>query len=99
MPLTDYLIGGSSATVISTGAGALVLRQLKRVAADAVREGVQTLTDDVAAFKLKFAAETGGNSNGLRQAVNTIGRDVSDLKASVAGLNGALTTHLQENSH
>ena len=83
------LAGGGSATVITTGIGTAVVRVLKRVAADVVRDGTKDIRDEVAAVKVKLASETGGNSHGLRQAINEMQSDLTTVREDVAFLKGA----------
>lgn len=90
MPFTDYLIGGSSATVITTGIGALLTRGLKRAAADIAREANKELVEDLQALTVKVAKETGGNSNGLRQAVNALADQVHAAAQDIAFIKGLL---------
>jgi hypothetical protein len=87
--LVPILTGGGSATVITTGMGTIVARILKRIAGDVAREALagvakesdlKAIASDVTDLKVKFAAEVGGNSGGLRQAVNEIGTDLAELK-------------------
>lgn len=63
--LVPTLTGGASATVITGGIGTAILKLLKRVAADAVREGTQDIADEV---------------NGLREDLTTVREDVAYLK-------------------
>jgi hypothetical protein len=95
--ILPVLTGGGSATVITTGAGALVVRTLKRIAKEVVSDAlagvakeddVKAIATDVNTMKLKLAAETGGNSNGLRQAVDSLAREVNDVKLDVAHVKG-----------
>lgn len=65
-----------------------MIRALKRIATDAVRDGTQDIRTDVTDLKVKFAAEVGGNSGGLRQAVDGIRTELSDVKEDVAYLKG-----------
>ena len=86
--LYPLLASGGSATVITSGLGAVAFRALKRVAEAAVRDGTADIRNDVTDLKVKFASETGGNSNGLRQAVNELAGEVSDIRVDVAHLKG-----------
>lgn len=91
------LTGGASGTVLTTGIGTIVLKALKKVAKDAVSEALvgvakeddlKAVASDVTALKVKFASETGGNSNGLRQAVNDLTGKVEGVMVDVAHLKG-----------
>lgn len=99
--ILPVLTGGGSATLILTGGGALAGKFLRRVATEVVHEAfagvakesdLKAVASDVTDLKVKLAAETGGNSHGLRQAVNELdGKvdgivvDVATLKAKAAG--------------
>ena len=47
-----------------------------------MRDRMDAAEHEVAALATKLAAETGGNSHGLRQAVNDIGAQVAKLQGS-----------------
>lgn len=47
-----------------------------------MRDRMDAAEHEVAGLATKLAAETGGNSHGLRQAVNEIGSNVSRLQGS-----------------
>lgn len=64
-----------------------VRHAVKRVVDEVVTKAVKDVADEVTVIRLKLASETGGNSNGLRQKLNevsremvTIGKDVAELK-------------------
>lgn len=93
--LLPILTGGGSATVIATGAGAILTRILKRIAGDVVRDAlsgvakeadVKAIAADVTALTVKLASETGGNSHGLRQAVNELDAKVDGIVIDVTTL-------------
>jgi hypothetical protein len=96
----DATTSAGSAILGAGGIGAVVSKVIKGVAKEAVNAGTQDIRDDikevkndVSALSVKFAAETGGNSGGLRQAINeqaahmaSIGEDVAELKGAVGVL-------------
>lgn len=86
--LLPLLTGGGSATVITSGVGAVVVKTLKRVATQAVHDGTEDIRDDVNSLKVKFASETGGNSNGLRQKINELDTKIDGVVVDVAHLKG-----------
>lgn len=95
--IVPVLTGGASATVFTTGVGAVVVRALKRIAKEVVHDALsgvakeddlKAIASDVTEFKVKFAAETGGNSGGLRQAVNDLTKTVGEVQVDVAHLKG-----------
>lgn len=86
--LLPTITAGGSAAVITTTVGTVVTRILKRVAADVVRDAIQAVAEDVTDLKVQFAAEHGGNSGGLRQAVNTLDAKVDGVIVDVAHLKG-----------
>lgn len=63
--------------------GALVISQakhaVKRVVDEVVQAAVKDTADEVTAIRLKLAAETGGNSHGLRQKLNEVSEDVAQI--------------------
>lgn len=88
MSWIQLLLGGSGAALGSGGLLGVALKQLKRSVSDAVAQGVKPVADDLTALKLKLAAETGGNSNGLRQKVNEVDSKVDALAADFAEVKG-----------
>jgi outer membrane murein-binding lipoprotein Lpp len=93
--LLPILTGGGSATVITTGIGTLIVKILKRIATDVAKdvlsgvakeEDVKAIASDVTDLKVKLASETGGNSHGLRQAVNELDAKVDGIVVDVATL-------------
>lgn len=60
-----------------------MVKVLKRVAGDVVRSELAPLNDKITALTIKVERETGGNSNGLRQAVDSLGRDVAFIKGTL----------------
>ena len=77
--------------------GAFLIRQIRHAVARVVRSEVtdelKAVKDDITALHLKLTKETGGNSNGLRQAVNQISRDIVSVGKDVAHLKGAFEQH------
>lgn len=88
MSWIQLLLGGSGAALGSGGLLGVALKQLKRSVSDAVAQGVKPVADDLTSLKLKLAAETGGNSNGLRQKVNEVDSKVDALTADFAEVKG-----------
>jgi 6-phosphofructokinase len=95
--IVPTLTSGGAATVITSGIGGLVVRTLKRVASEVVNDALKGLAkendlkavaSDVTDLKVKFASETGGNSNGIRQVVNELDRKVDGVIVDVAFLKG-----------
>lgn len=95
--LVPLLTGGGAATVVTSGVGAFVVKALKRIAAEIVHDAVSGLAKesdvrgvatDLTDLKVKFASEVGGNSGGLRQAVNELTRTVNEVQVDVAHLKG-----------
>lgn len=75
----------------------MAVKFLKRVAKDVVADAVsgvakeadvKAIQADVTELKVKLASETGGNSNGLRQAVNDLTGKVEGVMVDVAHLKG-----------
>lgn len=88
----DILVGGSAGTVITGGLGALGGRYLKRLLRDVADAAVKDIKEDVIGLKVKLAAETGGNSNGLRQKLNSVAEDVAHLKGAMGAQQGSSVT-------
>lgn len=79
--------GGGSATMSLIG-GVLVTQMkhgVKRVVDEVVTLAIKEVKEDVSELKLKFAKETGGNSNGLRQKVDEVAKDVAKIQGFIAG--------------
>lgn len=86
----DVLIGSAGgATGIFAALKGGMAKLIKRVVHDASEEATKEIKTDLAALKLKLAAETGGNSNGLRQKLNEVGEDL-------AKLTGAFEQHVKD---
>lgn len=79
---TDAAISLGSAVVGGGGFGTLVGHLFKRMAKDAVEAGTADIRGDLKELALKFAAEHGGNSGGIRQEVNAQGKDLAALKGA-----------------
>lgn len=84
MSWVDIAVGvGGGATAFGV-VGSLLVSQLKhtvrRVVAEEVTAEIKTVKDDVTALRLKIARETGGNSNGLRQKLDSVAGDVAELR-------------------
>lgn len=90
MSWVDYLVGGGSATVIGSGMGTLAVKYLKHVVNEVVTAAIKDVADGLAELKLKFASETGGNSNGLRQKINEVDAKLDTVVETVAHLKGSL---------
>jgi hypothetical protein len=60
---------------------------------DAASKAAAALAGDV---RLEFVKQFGGNSNGIRQAVNAIAADVTVVRSDVANLRGAFEQHVKE---
>jgi hypothetical protein len=88
--LLNSLIGAGSGTVVVSACGAFLVRQLKHIAGEAVREGIKEIGNDLISLKLKIANEVGGNSNGIRQKMNEVDSKVDAIAVDVAHLKGTL---------
>lgn len=60
---------------------------------DEATKEVAKKTNDL---ELRLAREFGGNSGGIRQAVNEVKGDVSDMVKDIATLQGKFAQHIQE---
>lgn len=82
----QIVAGGASLTVIITGVTTLLGRFIKHAVAASVREETAVIRTDILALQLKLAAETGGNSHGLRQKLDEVAEDVAQLRGEVRAL-------------
>lgn len=90
MPAWVDIAGGSAASattvaLIGTGIARLGGNWVKRIVTDAVEALIAPNTADTQAVKAELAKQFGGNSGGMRQAINELSADVAYLKG-VAGV-------------
>jgi hypothetical protein len=85
-----------SATLTLSVLGGLALRSLKHAVRREVALAIEPVSKDVNDLKLKFAAETGGNSNGLRQKINEMDGKLDLTNQNVASVKGAFDQHILE---
>ena len=102
MSWVDIAVGaGGSATAVAL-VGSIATAQLRhairRVVSEEVTEELRTVKDEVTALHLKLTKETGGNSNGMRQKLNEVGRDLVSVGKDVAHLKGAFEQHTHSTS-
>lgn len=95
MSWVEIATAGGSATIVLTALGGLGLRSLKAAVRHEVAAHLEPMKEDLNELKLKFAAETGGNSNGLRQKVNEMDQKLDSNSEAVAYLKGALQRGLE----
>lgn len=88
--LVEWLVGGGGTATLGAVATAVVK------AAGKFGKALEDAAADITYLKVKLAKETGGNSNGLRQAINEMSRDVTEVKAAVAEVRGAFNQHVKE---
>lgn len=63
---------------------------------DSVRRATQPLQDQIQAIDLKLAAEFGGNSGGMRQAINEQNGTLTKYGEEIARLSGRFEQHMLE---
>lgn len=64
----------------------ILRRQIHSICTEVITTVVQDIKSDVEEVKLKLAKETGGNSNGLRQKLDEVGKDVATMTGVVSTL-------------
>lgn len=82
----QVLAGGASLTVILSGVVALLGKFIKNVVVSGIREETAPIRADILALQLKLAAETGGNSHGLRQKLDEVSDDLAELRGEVRAI-------------
>lgn len=88
--LLDVIFGGGGVTVGATVMGFLK-KSILAIIKDMLATALADVQRDVQELKERFAKETGGNSNGLRQAVNETKADVASVKEDIAHIKGQLS--------
>lgn len=77
-----------------------LIQDVVNAAIDAFKKDVDKALGDVngnvQGLAVKLAAETGGNSNGLREKLDTVGSEVSTVATGVAELRGAFNQHVAQ---
>ena len=96
MHWTDLLTGaGSGATAVTLGVATL-RRLLTRAAKDLISDVASDIKSDISRLEVKIASETGGNSNGLRQKLDEVAKNVGEVAKDLAELKGAFSQHTKE---
>lgn len=94
--LVTWLGAGGGATVLTSGVGTVIVRLAKRIARDVANVLVEDVKADLVELKVDFAKQVGGNSNGLRQKLDEVGKDVAAVKTNVSNLSGRFDQHILE---
>lgn len=77
------LVGGGLMGFVKKSLGRMLKELIVTAIATLKKEVLDGLQSELTDLKVKFAAETGGNSNGLRQKLNEVAEDVAHLKGKV----------------